>query len=601
MYSSMKKLYQQFSKAEKRSLVVLLIIIIISGLTQVVGIASVFPFISVATNPEIIESNVYLFQLKTVSGIESKNNFLVALGLLVLLMMILSNALVALTTWLTMRFVVSNTHKFAFRLMQRYLSESYEFHLKRNSAELIKNITFEVSRVVSGGIMSALQICSSSVTVLFILTLLIIADPKIAFMVAFIIGFTYFLIYHLIRVKLSSLGKRAGILFGQRFKNINESLGGIKDLMVLQRESYYLKQLSSITDDLSDVQIKNRTLADLPKYIVETIAFGGILAITIYLIHAENNTSDVMPIVAMYGFAAIRLMPAMQLIFKSAATLKHDISAVDVIYEDLVKAQKKSTDILYSGKSVITKMPFQKKLSLEQISFSYDLAERKALNNINIEIEKNTSVGIVGSSGSGKSTLIDIILGLLDPDLGQIMVDDKELNHLNMQSWKSDIGYVPQSIFLSDSTVAENIAFGIPKEEMNMEAVINAAKMANLHDFIESDLEKSYETIVGERGIRLSGGQRQRIGIARALYNNPGVLIFDEATSALDNTSEKAIIDAVNELRGKITMIMIAHRISTVVDCDKLVWLESGNVKAVGDYLSLMKTNNEFKAFVSPS
>jgi ABC-type multidrug transport system fused ATPase/permease subunit len=597
----MKKLYQQFSKAEKRSLVVLLIIIIISGLTQVVGIASVFPFISVATNPEIIESNVYLFQLKTVSGIESKNNFLVALGLLVLLMMILSNALVALTTWLTMRFVVSNTHKFAFRLMQRYLSESYEFHLKRNSAELIKNITFEVSRVVSGGIMSALQICSSSVTVLFILTLLIIADPKIAFMVAFIIGFTYFLIYHLIRVKLSSLGKRAGILFGQRFKNINESLGGIKDLMVLQRESYYLKQLSSITDDLSDVQIKNRTLADLPKYIVETIAFGGILAITIYLIHAENNTSDVMPIVAMYGFAAIRLMPAMQLIFKSAATLKHDISAVDVIYEDLVKAQKKSTDILYSGKSVITKMPFQKKLSLEQISFSYDLAERKALNNINIEIEKNTSVGIVGSSGSGKSTLIDIILGLLDPDLGQIMVDDKELNHLNMQSWKSDIGYVPQSIFLSDSTVAENIAFGIPKEEMNMEAVINAAKMANLHDFIESDLEKSYETIVGERGIRLSGGQRQRIGIARALYNNPGVLIFDEATSALDNTSEKAIIDAVNELRGKITMIMIAHRISTVVDCDKLVWLESGNVKAVGDYLSLMKTNNEFKAFVSPS
>jgi ABC-type multidrug transport system fused ATPase/permease subunit len=597
----MKKLYQQFSKAEKRSLVVLLIIIIISGLTQVVGIASVFPFISVATNPEIIESNVYLFQLKTVSGIESKNNFLVALGLLVLLMMILSNALVALTTWLTMRFVVSNTHKFAFRLMQRYLSESYEFHLKRNSAELIKNITFEVSRVVSGGIMSALQICSSSVTVLFILTLLIIADPKIAFMVAFIIGFTYFLIYHLIRVKLSSLGKRAGILFGQRFKNINESLGGIKDLMVLQRESYYLKQLSSITDDLSDVQIKNRTLADLPKYIVETIAFGGILAITIYLIHAENNTSDVMPIVAMYGFAAIRLMPAMQLIFKSAATLKHDISAVDVIYEDLVKAQKKSTDILYSGKSVITKMPFQKKLSLEQISFSYDLAERKALNNINIEIEKNTSVGIVGSSGSGKSTLIDIILGLLDPDLGQIMVDDKELNHLNMQSWKSDIGYVPQSIFLSDSTVAENIAFGIPKEEINMEAVINAAKMANLHDFIESDLEKSYETIVGERGIRLSGGQRQRIGIARALYNNPGVLIFDEATSALDNTSEKAIIDAVNELRGKITMIMIAHRISTVVDCDKLVWLESGNVKAVGDYLSLMKTNNEFKAFVSPS
>jgi ABC-type multidrug transport system fused ATPase/permease subunit len=601
MYSSLKKLFDQFSVNEKRGLFVFLIITIISGLVQVIGIATIFPFIGVATNPALIETNTYLSQFKSLSGINSDNEFLVVLGLIVLLMLIISNAFIAFTTWLTMKFVVNNTHKFSLRLMQRYLGETYEFHLQRNSAQLIKNLTTEISRVVSGGIMSSLEICSKGITCIFILSLLVMVEPKIAVMMALLIGGAYLIIYYLIRVKLAAIGERAGILFGLRFKNINEALGGIKDLMVLQRQGHYLKELRAVTQEIIDIQVINRTAADLPKYIVETVAFGGILAITIYLISTESNTSDVMPIIALYGFAAMRLMPAMQSIFKATATLKHDISAVDLIYQDLVGSPQQVFNMNAIENPDIEKLPFNNTINFTNINFSYPNSNKKALENITLDIKKFSSVGIVGSSGSGKSTFVDILLGLIAPDSGQLSVDNVQLNESNISNWKNNIGYVPQAIFLADSTIIENIAFGIPKDEIDVDAVINAAKMANIHDFIINELEDGYETTTGERGIRLSGGQRQRVGIARALYHKPEILIFDEATSALDNTSEKVVMNAVSSLQGKITIIMIAHRISTVVDCDKLIWLENGQVKAQGTYLELISTDNNFKKFVEPN
>ena len=601
MYSSLKKLYEQFSASEKRGLLIFLIITIISGLVQVIGIASIFPFIGVATNPELIETNIYLSQFKTFTGLSSNNHFLVLLGALVLVMLILSNAFIAFTTWLTMKFVVNNTHRFSLRLMQRYLGETYEFHLQRNSAQLIKNLTTEVSRVVSGGIMSSLEICSKGVTCLFILTLLVFVEPMIALMMALLIGGAYLLIYYLIRVKLSAIGKRAGVLFGLRFKSINEALGGIKDLMVLQRQGHYIRELRAITQEIINIQVINRTAADLPKYIVETVAFGGILSITIYLILTESNTSDVMPIIALYGFAAMRLMPAMQSIFKATATLKHDISAVDTIYQDLVGTPEQPFDVDIVENPNKTKLSFENRVRVEKISFSYPNSSKKALDSISINIDKFSSIGIVGSSGSGKSTLVDILLGLIRPESGQLFVDDTELGENTINAWKNDIGYVPQSIFLADSTIVENIAFGIAKENIDQDAVIEAAKMANIHDFIVQELEDGYQTMTGERGIRLSGGQRQRIGIARALYHKPQVLIFDEATSALDNTSEKVVMDAVNSLHGKVTIIMIAHRLTTVKNCDQLVWLEKGQVKAIGSYSHLLSSDIGFKAFVEPT
>jgi ABC-type multidrug transport system fused ATPase/permease subunit len=600
MYTSLKKLYDQFSSREKKQLILFSIIIVISGLVQVVGIASIFPFISVATNPELIESNYYLSQLRALTGLESNNKFLVFLGVLVLLLLVLSNVFIAFTTWLKMRFVVTNTHNFSLRLMQRYLGETYEFHLQRNSAQLIKNLTTEVGRVVSGGIMSALEICSKGVTCLFIFTLLVLVEPKIAMMTVVLVGGAYLLIYYLIRVKLAIIGKRASTVLGLRIKNINESLGGIKDLMVLQRQGYFLRELRRITGEIVHLQIINRSAADLPKYIVETVAFGGILSITIYLLSTENNSNDVMPMVGLYGFAAMRVMPAMQAIFKATATLKHDISAVDLIYKDLVGTPNQGFDAELLEEPKTKKLPFQEAIYAENISYSYPGSHTKALDNVLIEIEKFSSVGIIGSSGSGKSTLVDILLGLITPSSGKLCIDDTELNTKSVNLWKNNIGYVPQSIFLADSTIIENIAFGIPKDDIDVDAVIDAAKMANIHDFIVGELQNGYETQTGERGVRLSGGQRQRIGIARALYHKPEVLIFDEATSALDNTSEKIVMDAVSSLHGKVTIIMIAHRLSTVIHCDKLVWLAKGKVKAVGAYSKLFESDTNFRDFVNP-
>lgn len=599
MYSSLKRLYSEFSKKEKGRLKLLSVLIIVTGLVQVLNIVSIFPFISVASNPDVIDANQYLSRAKEILHIETNNEFLVYLGIAVLFSIILTNAFLAFSTWVTMKFVVTTTNSFSFRLLQRYLNETYQFHLQRNSADLVKNITGEVNRVVNGGIMSSLEICSKGFTVLAILVLLVFMDPVIASLMVTILGGAYTAVYFILRKKLAKVGKIVTGLFSTRFQYINESLGGIKELMVMRRQRYYLDQFQNVSREIIKHQVFNRSATDLPKYILETIAFGGILTIAIYIIAVEQDTKSIMPTIALYGFAGYRLMPALQAIFKATATLKHDISAVDLFYQDLVGTPEQPFNRETIGKVDKTKLQFDKNIILKDVSFSYPNAKNKAVDSLSMQIDCNSSVGIVGTSGSGKSTLVDIILGLLSTSSGTITIDGLILSSSNINQWQNNIGYVPQTIFLSDLTISENIAFGIPSHEIDQQQVIVAAKMANLHDFISNDLEEGYHTIVGERGIRLSGGQRQRIGIARALYHQPKLLLLDEATSALDGKSEKVVMQAVSELAGKVTIIMIAHRLSTVMNCDYLVWLEKGKVKAKGTFSELVKTNNEFREFAS--
>ncbi|WP_330110244.1 ABC transporter ATP-binding protein [Methylophaga thalassica] len=599
MYLSLKRLYSEFSKKEKGRLKLLSILIIITGLVQVLNIVSIFPFISVASNPEVIDTNQYLSQAKDILHIETNNEFLVYLGIAVLVAIIITNGFLAFSTWVTMRFVVTTTNNFSFRLLQRYLNETYQFHLQRNSADLVKNITGEVNRVVNGGIMSSIEICSKGFTVISILILLVFMDPVIAVLMVTILGGAYAAIYFLLRTKLAKIGTIVTGLFSTRFQYINESLGGIKELMVMRRQAYYLDRFQTVSKEIIKHQVFNRAATDLPKYILETVAFGGILTIAIYIIAVEKDTKSIMPTIALYGFAGYRLMPALQAIFKATATLKHDISAVDLFYHDLVGTPEQPFNRETIHKVDKIKLPFDKNIILSDISFTYPSASKKAVDSFSMRIDCNSSVGIVGTSGSGKSTLVDIILGLLPTSSGTISVDGLTLSSSNINQWQNNIGYVPQTIFLSDLTISENIAFGIPSDKIDDKQVIRAAKMANLHDFISNELEGGYETIVGERGIRLSGGQRQRIGIARALYHQPKLLILDEATSALDGKSEKVVMQAVSELSGKVTIIMIAHRLSTVMNCDYLIWLEKGKVKAKGTFSELVETNTEFKEFAS--
>lgn len=599
MYGSLKKLYSEFSKQEKRRLLVLSMIIIITALIQVVGIASIFPFISAATDPSIVDKNEYLFAVKTYFGIEENRQFIVILGGFVLFTLVLTNMFLAFSTWVSMHFVVTTVHTLSIRMLQRYLEESYLFHLKRNSAELLKNMTSEIYRVVHGGIMSTINIVSKGFTVICILIFLILVDPKVALVVGAVLGFSYALIYWSIRLKVGRTGVVVTQLYSDKMRCINESLGGIKELKVLGRERHYLKQFCGVSKELVRHQVFMRTAIDLPKYALETVAFGGILVMTIYLVAVREDAQTVLPMISLYGLAGYRLMPALQVIFQSTATLKHDIAAVDLFYDDIKDMDNVPFDFAEEELVIEKPLPLNESIVLDNICFHYPDVSKLAVSHLSLKIKANTSIGIIGSSGSGKSTLIDIILGLLQPQQGEISVDGQVLTRDNLKSWQSNIGYVPQVIFLADSTVSENIAFGIPSIEINQEAVEKAAKMANLHDFITKNLADGYKTIVGERGIRLSGGQRQRIGIARALYHDPSVLVLDEATSALDTPTEQAVMEAVYNLAHKKTIIMIAHRLSTVKNCDNLLWLEAGVNRAEGKFDQLMLSDPVFKEFVN--
>ncbi len=599
MFASLKKLYLEFSSQDRRRLFLLLLLIIITALLQVVGIASIFPFISAASDPSIVDKNVYLLAFKAFFKIENNLHVIVLLGGFVLLTLIITNLFLAFSTWVSMKFVVTINQTLALRLLQKYLNENYLFHLNRNSAELLKNLTAEVSRVVIGGIMSTITVVSKGLVVLCILSFLLLVDPIIALTVGAVLGVSYALIYWSIRLKLSQIGIILSRLYFDRYRCLNESLGGIKELKLLGRERYYLKLFSNISENIIEHQVFSRAAVDLPKYALETIAFGGILVMTMYLVAVKNEAQSILPMISLYALAGYRLMPALQGLFQSVATLRQDIAAVDLFYNDIKGTDKSPFTVSDDNLPRKQILEFNKELVLKNIDFHYPNTVKQAVRDLSLTIKANTSIGIVGTSGSGKSTLADLVLGLLQPQQGSMTLDGETLSDDNLRAWQNNIGYVPQVIFLADSTVSDNIAFGIPSQDIDQYAVEMAAKMANLHDFIINELEEGYQTIVGERGIRLSGGQRQRIGIARALYHNPSVLVLDEATSALDTPTEQAVMEAVYNLSHQKTIIMIAHRISTVKNCDELLWLDKGEVRAQGSYDYLVGSNDDFRQFVS--
>jgi len=587
MYTSLKKLYLEFSAAEKRKLLSLLFVVTITALLQVVGIASIFPFIAVATNPENIAANQYLSMFQVILDVDERD-FLMILGGFVLLVLILTNTFLAFSRWLTSKFLATTVHNLTNKMFQRYLFEEYEFHLQRNSAELIKNLTAEVGRVVNGGIMSSITVISGVITVCAILTLLVIVNPLVAITVCGVLGGAYVLVFWGIKVKMSWIGVEMTRLMSERMRYYSESLGGVKELAVLGRERLYINKFIAVSEDIIRYKVYSEAVMELPRYLIEIISFGGIVVITVYLVAIQGDTQTALPMIALYGLAGYRLMPALQSVFKSSATLKHDIAAIDLFYEDLkggslVKAHQKERLVLND------------KFTLRDVCYQYSGASKRAVDHLSVDIKAKTSIGIVGGSGSGKSTLADIILGLLKPQQGEVIIDGQALTTKDMRGWQNNIGYVPQVIFLADSTVSENIAFGVATDEIDQALVEKAAKIADLHEFIANELDGGYSAIVGERGVRLSGGQRQRIGIARALYHNPDVLILDEATSALDSPTEQSIIQAVYKLANDKTIIMIAHRLSTIQACDEIIIMEKGRIVDRGKYEQLSINSKSFR------
>ncbi len=589
---TIKKLSYLLSSKDRSKILFLMIMILIMALIDMLGIASIMPFMAVLSNPELIETNGLLnsaYIKLNEYGIRSRNQFLIVLGVIVFLLLIISLSLKALTLYLQTRFIKICEYNIATRLVNYYLYQPYSWFLNRNSAVLGKTILHEVSNVVSKGLTPMMAFVTNTIISLTIFILLLIVEPKLAVIVLLIMFSFYGLVYIYNRNLLNKIGKEIFAANEKRFKALSEAFGAFKEVKIGDLEQTYIDQFSKPSKIIAVRSALANILSDMPRFTLEAVAFGGMLLITLYFMTISSDITNVIPVIALYAFAGYRLMPALQKIFVSLTTLRVVGPALDSLHNDL-----KNLKILIPVKNKET-LELRNNICLKNVYFNYPNASRTALKNINLTIPVNKSIGLVGTTGSGKTTTVDILLGLLEPEKGTLEVDKKIINSNNLRAWQSSLGYVPQQIFLTDNTIFENIAFGVDKNEIDEQKVFNVAKIANLHNFIMNELPSKYDTIVGERGLRLSGGQRQRIGIARALYHKPKVLVLDEATSALDNLTEKAVMDAMHSSEKNITKIIIAHRLSTVKNCDIIFLFEKGEIKNQGTFEELIKVSDEFK------
>ena len=479
------------------------------------------------------------------------------------------------------------------RLIEGYLHQPYGWFLSHNSADLGKKILSEVRSVAAGGIGPLINLVANSLVTLVLLSLLVFINPKLAIITGLTIGLAYGVIYKLIRNFLTIIGKETILDDSSRFKAVSEAFGAAKEIKLGGLEEIYKDRFANPAKRYANNQAISKITTQIPRFALEGIAFCGIILVILNLISDNATFNNVIPVIALYVFAGYRLMPALQQIYISFTLLRFIGPALDNIYEDF----KKLENIKRSNED--NKVFFKNKIILSNINYKYPNSNQNVLKNIKITIPAKSRIGIVGKTGSGKTTLIDIIIGLLDAKDGFLKIDDKIIDESNQRSWQKSIGYVPQKIYLTDDTIAANIAFGIDKKKIDSDKVIRASKIANLHEFVLNELPSKYETIVGERGIRLSGGQSQRIGIARALYHQTNLLVFDEATSALDYQTEKSVMEALKNISKNKTIIIIAHRLNTIMECDKIFYLEKGEIKGEGRYTELIKNNTSFKNFIS--
>ncbi len=572
------------SKGEQKNALLLIFLILIMALLDMIGVASILPFMAVLTNPGIIETNVILnkmFQISKSLGVQSNDHFLFVLGMLVFILLIFSLAFKAFTTYVQLRFVVMREHSISKRFVESYLNQPYFWFLNRNSADLGKTILSEISQIIGKGLKPLMEMIARGMIALALIILLILADPKLALIIGFSLGGTYFLIYLLSSKYLNKIGKVRLENNKLRFLRVNEAFGAIKEIKVGGLEEIYIKNYSKSSKTFARTQALSAVIAQMPRYALEGIAFGGVMLVILYLMLEKGSFNNALPILSLYVFAGYRLLPALQQIYVSFTKISFVSPSLHELSDEF-----KNLKLL---KSMESKGNFSvsKSIILKNIYYNYPNSGRTVLEDINITIPAKSTVGIVGATGSGKTTTVDIILGLIEAQKGTLEVDGKLISKHNSRSWQKSIGYVPQHIYLSDDTIAANIAFGVEPKNIDQNLLKKVSKIANLDDFVLENLPEKYETIIGERGIRLSGGQRQRIGIARALYHNPTVIIFDEATSALDSQTEQAVMEAVNNLGKDITIILIAHRTNTVRNCEVIFKLEKGKVVDKGNYSDL--------------
>ena len=601
--NTVKKVVSLLRPQDRRKAFSLLAMIVVMALLDTAGVASIAPFMAVVANPEVISSNQYLLWMYQVGGfvqVEGKlletDEFMFSLGVMVFVIMVVSIGFKALTLYFMERFTQRCNRSLSRELVDRYVHQPYSWFLNRHSADIGKAVLSEVNAVINGVLFPIMNVIAYGAVTVSIMLLLFFVDSWLAGAVGFFLGGIYVVTYLLLRKFLTNIGEDRVLANKERYKVIQEGFSGIKDIKIFGLENTLLKRFDDPSLRYAKHTATQHIIGKMPRFLMEILAFGGVLTLVLYLMTTYGDFEDVLPVLALYTLAGYRMMPSLQQVYSQLTTVKFSIPALNLLYDDLNSLDK--ADVESKIEEHIHPLGIRAKISLDSISFQYQGQDAPAINDINLTIKALSTVAFVGSTGSGKTTTVDLILGLLDAQKGKLSVDDVAIESGNVRSWQKTIGYVPQQIYLSDDSIAANIAFGYDPSNIDYAAVERAAKVANLHDFVIKDLPDGYKTKVGEQGVRLSGGQRQRIGIARALYYDPAVLVFDEATSALDSVTEKAVMEAVHSLGNKKTIIMIAHRLSTVRQCDNIFLMDQGGLVGEGTYDQLLEGNAKFQTMV---
>lgn len=595
MYETYKKLWAILSARERKKTYVLLILMLGLGVFELAGVASLFPLLSVIANPETIETNKHLNSVYEALKFTDTKDFLIFLTLGVFSVIVVRTVYTGFTSYLLLRYAEMCSQSFSVRLLGSYLQRPYAYFLNHHSADLGKTVLSEVEQVVYGSLMPSLEAVSKLIISLFLLSFVVSIETEVALISITALTVSYSLAYFSVRGYLVRRATDRLEFNRRRYRIAQEVFAGVKEVKVGGLEESYLRRYDNASAYFHKLKVRLSLVKQIPQNFLQIIAMGGILTVILVLLfRSDGNIQEALPVIGLYAFAGMRILPVVQALYKNISTIRMGKPALDVLHQELLEI-----DHTRNFQAAGCKTPLNYGIELKKVVFKYPASEKVILKEISLQIPARSSIGFVGSTGAGKSTVIDLIIGLLEPQVGTVEVDGVPITGANIRKWQRSIGYVPQQIFIADESVAQNIALGVPPSEIDMLSVERAARMADLHEFIINDLPKGYATEVGERGVRLSGGQRQRLGVARALYHSPEVLILDEATSALDNLTEQAVMKAVQKLSQDITIILIAHRLTTVKYCDTIFLLEKGELKGQGNFDQLLKTNASFREMAS--
>ena len=580
--TTFNKIRQLLTREQRRSALALAGLMMVGMVLETFGVGLVIPVLGLLTADDVAASYPLVGKLFAAAGLHSREQMVAAAVLALAGIYAIKTLFLGVLAWRQSSFAYATQASLSQRLFAGYLMQPWAFHLQRNSAQLIRNATVEINQFTTNSLQPVLLLLTETLVVIGISALLLMVEPIGALVVVSTLGLAAWLFQRTTREHILRWGKARQFHEGQRIQHLQQGLGGAKDVKLLGREADFLSLYREHSANASRVASHQNTLKQLPRLWMELLAVSGLAVLVLVMLARGRPMDALLPTLGVFAAAAFRLMPSASRLLAAVQSIRYTRPVVDTLHREILLIE----DAAQPTQSQPT--PFEHSIALENVSFRYPGAAAPALDRINLVIRQGSSVGFIGGSGAGKSTLVDVILGLLTPAEGQVTVDGRNIQ-ADLRGWQDCIGYVPQSIFLTDDTLRRNVAFGIADADIDDAAVARAIRSAQLVEFVGT-LPDGLKTVVGERGVRLSGGQRQRIGIARALYHDPPVLVLDEATSALDTLTEQGVMDAVNALQGSKTILIVAHRLSTVSRCDQIYRMMDGKLAAQDELIQTGQT-----------